>query len=359
MAFATFTAVNDTALHVAVANTALEAVVQNSLFLDGVGITQIVGSDVRAGGIRVPKLVVASGNFRKLGATTNGGWFDTTAIVAKGVDEEFIELLYLYNLAEDVPASQSALSVGGWANVESRAKMIGKQIAKQMNAGTLATMLVANLNAVVAASGTETGYIYTYTPATAGDAYKYFVTACSGLDDGDTYNAYFPIEGRLALIRSEFETTLKTITTNVIVGGSNFAQEMRAHGGLSPDAKLPENINGWRGFVNGVPTFLCSKQIWDLAEDWTCVLSTHTAVSSGYYDNITAVICSHIATLRAHAFPESFKVIDAPTGQGVRIQPESNFGCKTVFPLGVKLLAKATFVEGSAPLEVLPVGSQA
>ena len=359
MAFATFSSVNDTALHVAVSDHILESLVQNSLYLDGIGITQVTTSDIRAGGVRVPKLVVAGGNFRKLGATTNGGWFDTTSIVAKGVDEEFIELLYIYNTCEDVPSSQEAISLGGASNVLNRAKMIGKKIARGMNGGTLATQLVANLNAVIAASGTETGYIFTYTPATSGDAYKYFVNACASLDDGDSYNDYFPIEGRLALIRTEFETTLKTITTNVFIGGSNFAQDMLSRGVLSPDAKLPENVNGYRGVVNSVPTFVATKAVWDEAEDWICVASTHAAVSSGYLGNITALICSHIATLRGHAIAESTKVIDAPTGQGVRIQPESNFGVKVVFAKGIKLLAKATFVEGSAPLEVLPPGSQA
>lgn len=359
MAFATFNGVNDTALHVSVSNNIIEALVQNSLYLDGIGITQITTNDMGAGAVRVPKLVVASGNFRTLGATTNGGWFDTTDIVAKGLDEELVELLYVYDTCEDVPVTQASLSLGGAANVMNRAKMIGKKIARGMNAGTLATQIVANLNAVIAASGTETGYIFTYTAGTAGSAYKKFVEACSSLDDGDTYNDYFPIEGRLAIIRTDFELELKTVTTNVFIGGSNFAQEMLAKGGLSPDVQLPENINGWRGFVNGVPTFMAAKKVWDEAEDWICVASTHTAVSSGYLDNVVGVVCSHIATLRGHAIPQSTKVIDSPNGQGVRIQPLSNFGVKCVFPKGVKLIAKAAVVEGSSALEVLPPGSQA
>jgi len=359
MAFASFSNVNDTALHVAVSQHVLEALVQNSLYLDGMGITQITTSDVGAGAVRVPKLVVSDGKFRKLGATTNGGWFDTASIVAKGLDEELVELLYIYNTNEDVPMSQNALSLGGLSNLEMRTRMIGKNIARQMNGGTLATQLVAVVNAVVAASGTETGYIFTYTAGTAGSVYAKFVEACASLDDGDTYNAYFPYEGRLALIRSSLETEMKTITTNVFLGGSNFAQEMRARGTLSPDAKLPENINGWRGFVNGVPTFLCSAQIWNEAEDWMVVESNSTPVSSGYIDNINGLVCSHIATLRGHAFPESIKVIDSPNGQGLRVQPESNFGVKVVFPKGIKLIAKAAFTEGSAALAVLPPGSQA
>ena len=358
MAFATFTAVNDTALHVAVSQHILEAYVQNSLYLDGMGITQITTDNVGAGAVRVPKLVVSDGKFRKLGATTNGGWFDTASIVAKGLDEEIVELLYIYNTNEDVPMSQQALSLGGLANLEMRTRMIGKNIARQMNAGTLATQLVAVINAVITA-GAETGYIFTYTASTSGSAYAKFVEACAALDDGDTYNAYFPIEGRLALIRSSFETEMKTVTTNVFLGGSNFAQEMRARGNLSPDAKLPENLNGWRGFVNGVPTFLCSAQIWNEAEDWMVVASNSTPVSSGYLDNINGLVCSHIATLRGHAFPESVKVIDSPTGQGLRVQPESNFGVKVVYPKGIKLIAKAAFTEGSSALAVLPQGSQA
>jgi len=359
MAFATFTGVNDTALGTAVSDHILEAMVQTSLFLDGVGVTQLNISDVHAGGVRVPKLVVASGQTRQLGSAHNAGWFDENAVVAKGLDEKFVPLLYIYNTPEDVPTSQQALSVGGASNVLNRAKMIGKAITKQMNGGTLATMIAANLNAVVAASGTETGYIYTYTPATAGDAYKFFVSACAGLDDGDNYNDYFPIEGRLALVRTEWETSFKTIASNLYIGGSNFAQDMQSRGILSPDATPPTNINGYRGLVNSVPVFVATKAVWDEAEDWICVASTNAAVSATYLDNITAVICSNIATYRGLAIAENTKVVDSQNGQGVRIQPEIVWGVETVYPKGVKLLAKATFVEGSAALEVIPPGSQA
>jgi len=358
MAFATFTSVNDTALHVGVSEQIIEALVQNSLYIDGVGITQITTGDMGAGAVRVPKLVVAGGNFRKLGATTNGGWFDTTSIAAKGLDEELVELLYVYDLAEDVPTSQAVTSLGGASAIFNRAKMIGKKIAKGMNGGTLATQLVANINAVITASA-ETDYIFTYTAGTAGSALKYFVTACSNLDNGDSYNDYFPIEGRLCLARPAFETELKTTSSNIIVGGSNFAQDMIARGVLSPDASVPSNINGYRGLVNAVPFFIASDPVWGEAEDWVCVASTHAAVTAGYLDNIVAVVCSHIATLRGHAIPESVKVIDSPVGQGYRIQPLSNFGVKVVFPKGIKLIAKAAFTEGAAALEVLPPGSQA
>lgn len=358
MAFATFTAVNDTALHVEVSSHIIEAMVQNSLYIDGVGITQVTTGDIHAGAVRVPKLKVAGGDFRTLGATTNGGWFDTTSIVAKGLDEEVVELLYVYDTNEDVPVSQAALAVGGAVNVFNRAKMIGKKIAKGMNGGTLATQLVAVINAVITA-GAETNRIFTYSSATSGDAYAKYLDASASLDNGDgSYNDYFPVEGRLVLARPTYEKDLKQ-NGNIIVGGSNFAQEMIKSGALDPETKLPEIINGYRGQVNMIPVFLASDAIWTEAERWMWDTVAGAALSAGYLDEIVALMCSHIATLRGHAIPESTKVIDSPSGQGLRIQPISNFGVKVAFEGGIKLIANGTFAEGSNALSVVSPGSQA
>jgi len=358
MAFATFTSVNDTALHVEVSNHIIEALVQNSLYIDGVGITQVTTGNMQAGAVRVPKLAVAGGDFRTLGATTNGGWFDTTSIVAKGLDEVIVELLHVYDTNEDVPVSQSALAVGGASSVFNRAKMIGKKIAKGMNGGTMAYQLKAVINAVITA-GAETGKIFTYTAATSGDAFKKYLDASSALDNGDgSYNDYFPVEGRLALVRPTYEKDLKQ-NANIFVGGSNFAQEMIKSGALDPETKLPEIINGYRGTVNATPVFLAPDALWTEAERWLWDTVEAAAVTTGYLDEIVGIFCSHIATLRGHAIPESTKVIDSPTGQGLRIQPLSNFGVNVAFEGGIKLIANGTFAEGTSALSVVAPGSQA
>jgi len=352
MAYATFTAVNDTALHVAVSEWIIERLVQESLYRDKLGITQISTKDVGAGAVRVPKIKPSTGTWRKLGETTNGDWFNSGTIGAIGLDEELVELLYVYDMPEDVPVSQQKLALGGMSNIEVRAKEIGKNIAVGLNAGTMAHQIAAVINIVIADSGTETDRIFTYDPATDGDSLEKFLAANASLDDGDgVYHAYFPRGGRIALLRPSVIANLRKKGA-VIVGGSNYAQEILSSGALDIALdELPEVHNGYVGMLDGIPVYKATSYLWTQAEKWL-------GVSPGYLDNIAGLICSHVATGRGHAFPDQTKVIDSPNGQGLRIQPLSNFGVKVFFGTGIKLLASAAFTEGITPLEVMPEGSQ-
>ena len=352
MAFATFTSVNDTALHVAVSEWIIERLVQDNLYRDGLGITQITTKDVGAGGVRVPKVKPSTGTWRKLGATVNGAWFNSGSIGAIGLDEEFVELLYVYDMSEDVPVSQQKLSLGGLSSVEVRAKEIGKNIAIGMNAGTMAHQIAAVTNAVIAASGTETGRVFTYAASTEGDSLDKILLANAELDNGDgTYHHYFPRQGRILLLRPKAIANIRK-KGSVIVGGSNYAQEILSSGALDIDVKqLPEVHNGYVGMLDGVPVYKATDALWTQAEQWL-------GVTAGYLDKIVGILCSHVATGRGHAFPDQTKVIDSPNGQGLRIQPLSNFGVKVFFEKGIKLIADGTFVEGSTALSVMPKGSQ-
>jgi len=352
MAFATFTAVNDTALHVAVSEWIIERLVQDNIYRDGLGITQITTKDVGAGGVRVPKVKPSTGTWRKLGATSNGNWFNGGSIGAIGLDEEFVELLYVYDMPEDVPVSQQKLSLGGLSSVEIRAKEIGKNIAVGLNAGTMAHQLEAVINAVITAS-TETDRIYTYVAGATDSTgiLAKIMTMNAKLDNGDgTYHHYFPREGRILLLRPESIAEMRQ-KGSVIVGGSNYAQEMLASGAIDPNTVLPEVHNGYVGMLDNVPVYKATAKLWNEAETWL-------GADAGYLANIAGILCSHIATGRGHAFPDQTKVIDSPNGQGLRIQPLSNFGVKVFFEGGIKLLASAAFTEGATPLAVLPEGSQ-
>ena len=176
--------------------------------------------------------------------------------------------------------------------------------------------------------------------------------ACSELlNDGDgVYHAYYPQNGRIWIVRPSVLTDLR-VKGSVIVGGSNFAQEILASGALDVSVdELPEINTGYRGMLDGIPVFMASSQLWTQAEKWM-------GVPSGYLNNIAGILCSHIATGRGQAFPEQTKVIDSPVGQGLRIQPLANFGTKVFFEGGIKLLASGTFDEGSVDLAILPEGS--
>lgn len=357
MAFTDFVglSVNNVALEIKVANVTLRSLIQNKLYHDGVGITEVyaTGADLNGAVLRVPKIQNATGAFRTLGASTNGAYFNGNSATIAQLTEETIFCKHIYDQMEDVPQATHVLSLAGASAVGIRAERIGMQIAKQMNAGTMAYQLAAVINAVIAASA-ETDRIFTYNPATDGDALEKFIEACASLDDGDggTYHDYFPVEGRLLLARPTLIKDFKK-KGSVIVGGSNYAQEMLAVGALDRDLSvLPELARGYQGQVNGVPVFLASKALWTVAEQWM-------GVDAGYLDKIVGIVCSYVATGRGYAFPEQTKVIDSPNGVGLRIQPLANFGVKVFFEKGIKLLANASFTEGAVAITVEAPGSQA
>jgi hypothetical protein len=358
-AFANFSGVNDTALHVAVSEWIIERLVQESFYRDGLGLKQLTTKDVGAGGVRVPKVKPSTGKWRKLGATTNGDWFNANNSGVIGLDEEFVELLYTYDAYEDVPVAQQKLALGGLSNVQVRANEIGKNIAIGLNSGTMALQMEANINAVLSA-GAQDDYIFTYDAAGTDShqaALAEILDANASLDNGDgTYHAYFPRGGRILLLRPRAIANLRKKGA-VIVGGSNYAQEILKTGALDIDVdELPEINYGYVGMLDGIPVFKATQLYWNQAETWM-------GVPAGYLDNIVGILASDYSTGRGHAFPDMTKVIDSPSGQGLRIQPLSNFGGKVFFPKGIKLIADGTFDETAGAtvtgIEVIPEGSQA
>lgn len=355
MAFSDFTglSVNDTALNIKVANVMLKALIQGKLYNDGVGITEVYSADATYGGavLRVPKITSSTGDFRTVGATTNGGFFNGSSVVVSTLTEEVLYAKHVYDLMEDVPEAQHVLSLAGASAVGIRAERIAAQITKQMNAGTMAYQLASVINAVITASA-QTNRIFTYDGSTV-TALDALISSMTSLDDGDSsFNDYFPTEGRLVLARPTFYGQLFA-KGQVIVGGSNFAQEMLKVGALDRDLTvLPDNNVGYKGTVLNMPIFLASSALWTQAESWL-------QQDAGYLDEIVAIVCSYRATGRGYAFPEQVKIIDSPSGVGLRIQPLSNFGVKVFFEGGIKLIANSTFAPGLTALTVEAPGSQA
>jgi len=353
MAFGDFIglSVNDTALEIKVGNVMLRSLIQNKMYHDGVGITEVFTTGADRGGavLRCPKVANSTGEFRTLGSATNGKFFNSEDPEIATLGEELIYCNHVYDAMEDVPQAQHVLSLAGASAVGVRSERIAKNIAKQMNAGTLAYQLADVINAVITA-GAETDRIYTYTAGTAGDAIEKFLGASAALDDGDgDYNDYFPVVGRVALLRPSCLKDLRQ-KGDVIINGSNFAQDIMASGAVDSDTVLPEIVTGYRGTINDTAVFMVTQAIWTEAEKWL-------GVPAGYLDYIVGLICAANATGRGYAFPEQVKIIDSPDGVGLRIQPLSNFGVEVFFEGGIKLLADTAFVEGSVALAVEAPGS--
>ena len=116
-------------------------------------------------------------------------------------------------------------------------------------------------------------------------------------------------------------------TGNIIVGGSNYAQEMLARGTISPNTYKQDKLE-YVGEIDGVPFCVVSKVVWNLAEEY-CQLD------AGKLDVVKALVVAGDATGRALAFNNSVKIIDSPAGQGKRAQYKYRWGIETFFYKGI------------------------
>ena len=329
---------------------------QSILHRPGKGVTEEFSEDTNAGYIRVVRALPHGVVGRRLGADVNGGNFNgDNAYVSKSSEYE-LPLLYVYDGNFDIPEVQTdmlPLNI-----VEQEAKNISGEVATQINASTIAAQLVATLNADVKRTSK---YVFklpaTVTETSARDA---LLDAVALLDNGDEANGIqsFPTDEREILARPEFFVHLFK-GKNIVIGGSNYAQEMLARGVISPNT-YSDNGTSYKGEFMDIPLYVASKAIWNAAEGW--INAGDKALTAGALNGVQAIVCAAMGTARGVATPESFKQIPCPIGPGIRIQPLVRWGVECWLPDSVTVVAGNGFTSpatSSVTLSVLAPGSRA
>lgn len=299
----------------------MENVFQNILALPEKGVTERYSEDTDASEIRIIRQVVPAIEARRLGASVNGGYFNANNPLIPQSAEYGIKILYIIDDSVDFPTVMDEMVELPVA--EATTKSVAGVVARNINASTIAHQIAAVVNYVVG-GGTAN---YVAVDAT-GDYKSALLDANGKLDDGDSTNGIdiFDINKRQGFLRSDVRTSLFK-TGNIIVGGSNYAQEMLARGTISPNTYKQDKLE-YVGEIDGVPFCVVSKVVWNLAEEY-CQLD------AGTLDVVKALVVAGDATGRALAFNNSVKIIDSPAGQGKRAQYKYRWGIETFFPLGI------------------------
>lgn len=329
---------------------------QSILHRPGKGVTEEFSDDTSAGYIRVVRALPHGVTGRKLGAGTNGGNFNVDPSKQSQSSEYELPLLYVYDGNFDIPEVQQdmlPLNI-----VEQEGKNISGEVATQINASTIATQLVATLNEEIGRSA-DGKYVKvlpsTITETSARDA---LLDAIALLDNGDERNGIqsFPTDEREILARPEFFVHLFK-GKNVIIGGSNYAQEMLARGVISPNT-YEDNGMAYKGEFMDIPLYVASKAIWSAAEAWINV--GDKALTAGALGGVQAIVCAAMGTARGVAMPETFKQIDCPDGAGLRIQPLVRWGVECWLPDSVSVVVNNKYTAPSTTknLSVLAPGSR-
>lgn len=333
--------VNNTATQVLAQKQAKENIFVNILHRNGKGVYDKY-DELGASTVRFLKVKPSIDDARKLGATTNGGWFNSEAAKIAEVSEYDLNLLYIYDRLHDLPEVQQDMCPIDI--FEQTTKNIGGAIATEINASTLATQLAEVYNAVKTATA-WTG-LAVELPATDPNYLEAVYAASSILDDGDWANGIqsFPFDERELILRPSFRQNLMT-KHGVLIGGSNYAQSMIAKGALSPDDEK-EFGNMFCGEIDMTPCYICPSLIWQRASKWV------GQADGKAFDGVQAVMCAASATDRGISSLNYIKIIDSPNGVGKRMQPKTRWGINVAYPKGiVPIIANATAVP-AADLEV-------
>lgn len=290
-----------------------ENIFQNILALPEKGVTEKFSEDVNASEIRVIRQTVPAINGRRMGASVNGGYFNTNNALLPQSVEYGLKILYMIDDSIDFPTVMDEMVELPVADATTKA--VAGVVARNINASTLAHQIAAVVNQEAAVSNSTNNVILS-----AAGAYKEALLDANGkLDDGDVENGVdiFPIDGRQGFLRSSARTGLFK-TGNIFVGGSNYAQEMLARGAISPNTYKQDKLE-YIGEIDNVPFCVVGGPIWKLAE-------AYLQVDYGTLDPIIGLVVAGMATGRALAFNNSVKIIDSPNGQGKRAQYKYRWG---------------------------------
>lgn len=335
--------INSVQARLVLANEILKNIGQNIIENDGEGVTQRFSKDTKSARINVIRVLPLTQEARVYGADYNGQPFaissladyDQPQTVQYGLDVITIidKPIAIRNTMKDmIPVDL----------LEAETQNFSLLVWRNINAMTIAGKMVKSLENYVEVDLTGTG---------GTEVRDAFILANSKLDEGDSSNGVdmFPIEDRIAVIRTSMRPELLK-AQNILVGGSNYAQDILAKGTLDTSSTRDQR-NGYIGTIDGIPVYMANNTIWSLAEKYLGWMP-------GEADNILGYISSGMANARGIALDETIKIVDAVHGPGILIQPDCRMGFEAFYTKGNVFLVKKDATLPNTTRKLLAPGSR-
>ena len=341
--------VNDLTLKRVMSNAVKKNIFQNIFTKPGEAVTEEFSNDTDAAQIQVIRVKNIDDDARRIGSGNNGGYFNSDNASTSSTEAYPINILDSIDRNIDIPANaQDMINV---SLAEAELANLSGRVARNVNAMTFAVQIAKNFNDIRNSKVTSNWIKLDATNPNYKDA---IIEASSQLDDGNEAEGIdaYPDDGRAVFVRSNAKAALLK-TGQLIVGGSNAAQDIIRKGGLDANTTPHVATDGYLGEVDNMPVYMASKVVWKLAEKWL-------GLTDGALDGVEALVVSYIGTGRALAFNHAIKMIDSPVGQGRRIQPCYRFGAECWDALSVVPIVKSDFTNPSADadLEAIPPKSR-
>lgn len=310
---------------------------QSLIFRDGYGLTEEFSNDVMAAQLRILRHRRPTILSRALGDSTNGNHFNSESAAQPATKEYGLDLVEVYDNVVDVPTVLENMINIGVLNLESQG--IEDQLTRLMNAYTFAKQIAAALNRDAAAVGaSEDSTLIEYDSAADSLTGKFF-EAHGKLDEGapDDDIDVFKQEGRVAVFLPTAKQKLLVDEKSVFEVGSSRAVQLLEIGSAGGLETAPEtNVTGYFGQLNNTPLHLLSKPLMTIIEGYL-------GLTDGDLSGVVGMVVASEATGRGVAFQNSIKAIDAPSGQGIRLQPLTRWGVEVFIPEGIQLIVEDGF----------------
>jgi hypothetical protein len=325
-------------------NEVLQNIFQGEIESEGRGVTQRFTSDTSGAQIRVVRVLPLTQKARELGAGLNGNSFNT--ITEQPRTEQYgLNVITVIDAPIDIPnVHQDMLPID-------LLEKVTKEISNLVNLNTNAITIAGKYKKTFLDAAPSVVF-YDSTATDPKELQKRFLDAHSKLDDGDLENgvSIFPTDDRVGVIKASYRA--KLLSEGVLVlGGSNYAQELLAAGVLSPGAKQNKLQNGYIGDFDGTPIHIASSLIWRTAEEYL-------GLPNGEFSKVIGYFSSGMSNARGVAYNRDVKIIDSPSGQGVRLQPLFRLGFESFYAKGnVFIIDGASYTSPIKALETIATGT--
>lgn len=326
-----------------------ENIFQGVVLRPGEACTDKFSDDTDAAELQVIRIKPNDKQARDIGADVNGGYFNSEEAAQPTSEAYPIRILTTIDYNIDIPTNaQDMINVD---LAEAELQNLSGKVNRNINAVTLAAQFKKWTNEKNAGKVDNLVEVDTAN-YTKGDFKNALLDAGAFLDAGNEEEGIdlYPSEQRAYLVRATTRSKLMR-DGDIIIGGSNVAQDMQADGGLSPRTRR-FGVDGYAGELDGTPVYVVSDPVFNLVADY---LDLDKAQLKGIY----AVLVSAIGTGRALAFNSVMKTIPSPQGQGIRLQPKYRMGAECWDAHSVVLIVeKGWVVPTGATLDVVAPASR-
>ena len=318
-----------------------ENIFQGIMLKPGEAVTEQYSEDTDASEIQVLRQKPTENDAREIGAENNGKWFNNKDAATSSTEAYGIQILQTIDRNIDIPTNaQDMVSVD---LLSGETKNLAGLVNRNINAMTLAAMLAKNFNnvagfdkrnsnsAVETITAIKSNWITKKTSYT--DA---IIDAGTMLDDGNEAQGIdaYPDDMRAVIIRPTIKGEILKNMTGLYGGTAVF--DILKKAGLDTETTPSVATTGYVGEISNMPVYAASGVVWALVERYLGLAPNALA-------NVAAVVCSGIGTGRALAFNSKIKTIDAPSGQGLRLQPKYRFGAECWDALSVVPIFSSAF----------------